>query len=435
MGASGKDDHGTDPQCPTPGQGQAPRIGFVLSSSRAAPMPSTRIAALNLFEPLRQAGFEPVVLHEPEAPCQEPRLDLDAQALRARGVRCVVFQKTFGPDAIRLAHSLRQSGIASLFLVCDVVEPEMAAATDASIVVTDFLRSLYPTALRGRIHVVHDGIERGNLRRESPRPHQGSWADPLRAVLITSSCLRRLPHIVRVPPWLKVHVVGRYDERLSSDAGLSGILRLLARGAENEGSVGERLAFALSPRIRRLPWTWQGAYEELLAADLALVPSEIDNWVAPPRFPVPTWLVKSENRLTMAMSAALPVIATPIPAYAAVIDQGRNGYLAQDRGEWLSALQRLRDPEHRRAIGEAARMAVCDRFSQARQAALFIDVLRSVLSRSVTDVADRQRAGAETRAEAGTPAPAAHPLQPPPATDTRGRSGSGAALPRPNRHR
>lgn len=356
------------------------RVGFVLLSPRADPLPSTRIAALRLFEPLRQAGFEPIVVHEPEGSCQEPRLDLDAAALRAQGIRCIVFQKTFGPQAVRLAQNLRQHGVASIFLVCDVVEAEMVAATDATIVVTDFLRSLHPASLQPRIHVVHDGIERGDLRRDSTRPTRGSAAHPLRAVLITSACLQRLPQLGCPPPWLQVHVVGRYTEKEASDSGALGALRLLARAQRGQGIAKEHLAFALSPRIRRLPWTERRAYDELLQADIGLVPSDIDNWIAPPRFPLPPWLVKSENRLTMAMSAALPVVATPIPSYAAVVDPGRNGYLAQGRQEWVAALQRLRDPEHRRELGEAARAAVCERFSQARQAALFIEVLRHVIS-------------------------------------------------------
>ncbi len=370
----------------TPGEPLV-RLGFVLASSRNRPLPSTRIAALNMFEGLRQSGFDPHVCFEPETPCETPELKLSATALRSQGIRCVVFQKCYGAHAVALARRLAELEIATIFQVCDVVDEEMCAATDATVVVSEFLRALYPTPLRHKVHVVHDGIEDGNVQRAQLRRSRGDFAHPLRGVLVTASSLTHVPELGLPPHWLRLSIVGRYRSPSTNGTfgALLGAVRLLA-GPEAAGPpLTERLAFALSGRIRRIPWTAQDVREELQRADLALVPSEVDNRLQPPRRPVPTWLVRSENRLTLAMSAALPVVATPIPAYAAVIEHGRNGFLAQGRAQWLDALRKLRDPDCRRDIGNAARASVLDRFSLERQTARFVDVVRQVISDQPSD--------------------------------------------------
>lgn len=358
--------------------GETIGLGFVLLSNRADPMPSTRIAALNLFEHLRRAGLEPVVCHEPTTPTECPALSLDPQELRRRGIQCVVFQKVHGPQALMLSRRLRDAGLATIYLVCDLVDAEMADATDATIVVTDLLRSLYPAALQPRVHVVHDGIERPDLQRTAVRPDRGSRARPLRGVLVSSARLRHLPQLGWPPDWLSVHVVGRYRQAETSGAPLGALRVLLDPPRPREGWMN-RLAFALAPGIRRVAWGPESVYDELLRADIALIPSTIDNRMEPPLFPLPPWLTKSDNRLTLAMSAALPVVATPIPAYARLVESGRNGYLAQSRAEWLDALTRLRDPDHRHELGLAARATVMAPFSIEHQARRFIDVVRSVL--------------------------------------------------------
>lgn len=344
--------------------GETIGLGFVLLSNRADPMPSTRIAALNLFEHLRRAGLEPVVCHEPTTPTECPALSLDPQELRRRGIQCVVFQKVHGPQALMLSRRLRDAGLATIYLVCDLVDAEMADATDATIVVTDLLRSLYPAALQPRVHVVHDGIERPDLQRTAVRPDRGSRARPLRGVLVSSARLRHLPQLGWPPDWLSVHVVGRYRQAETSGAPLGALRVLLDPPKPREGWMN-RLAFALAPGIRRVAWGPESVYDELLRADIALIPSTIDNRMEPPLFPLPPWLTKSDNRLTLAMSAALPVVATPIPAYARLVESGRNGYLAQSRAEWLDALTRLRDPDHRHELGLAARATVMAQIGRA----------------------------------------------------------------------
>lgn len=72
--------------------------------------------------------------------------------------------------------------------------------------------------------------------------------------------------------------------------------------------------------------------------------------------------------LIEAMSSATCCVSTPVGVAREIIEDGRNGYLAQldDPQTYVSVTKRLMDdPDRRRLIGEAARQSVLDRF-QAR---------------------------------------------------------------------
>src|SRR6185295_4410506 len=85
-----------------PALGDAPmspvKIGFVLLSSSRDPLPSTRIAVLNMIPFLRQARFEPHIVYEPETGTEQPELTGLAQRLADQGFRVVFFQKVRGPS-------------------------------------------------------------------------------------------------------------------------------------------------------------------------------------------------------------------------------------------------------------------------------------------------------------------------------------------------
>jgi glycosyltransferase involved in cell wall biosynthesis len=124
----------------------------------------------------------------------------------------------------------------------------------------------------------------------------------------------------------------------------------------------------MSQRIRRMPWHPGRVYEFMEAADVGIIPVEPS--LDAHDEPVPTWQVKSENRLTMRMSVGLPVVASPVPAYAPVIEPVRvNGYIARTRRDWLDHLDELRDPARRKQVGRRARAAVLERLLDARAGA------------------------------------------------------------------
>jgi glycosyltransferase involved in cell wall biosynthesis len=351
-------------------------VGFVLLSDSHRPLPSTRIAALNMFPFLRAAGFAPQIVFEPAGADENPDLTGLAPSLLERGLSIVVFQKVHGPSAEALAQRLAAAGVKTVYCVCDLVDLPMARACDATVVVTDFLKSLYPATLQARIHVVHDGIEHPELCKRDWGGGHGTRARPLRAVLVTSAALDRLPMIGAPPAWLEVHIVGAYPpapalwQRLRHARWtLAGRAGLRARAA--------CLRFLANRRIRRVAWHPFEMYQHMTQADIGIIP--IDTWpeAAAGQTP-PAWQLKSENRLSMKMCAGLPVIATPIPAYLPLIEQGKNGLLASWRDDWMAGLDALRDPALRASIGRRARATVLERYSMREQARLLIALLSSL---------------------------------------------------------
>lgn len=355
------------------------KIGFILPSPAANPVPSTRVAALNMFPLLEALGWAPEVVFEPASATEQPDLGrIDPDALARAGFRAVFFQKIGHGQAQELAKALSTRGIRTVFMVCDVINPPMAEATDATVVVTDFLKQLYPASLQSRITVIHDGIERPELWRKRPSEHHATPENPLHAVLVTSARLDSLPVIGAPPPWLRVTVVGRYKahaSRISQLRDWQWNLRQLPGWRAKWQSVG----FWLHPRIRCVPWHPDGVYDWLLGADAGIIPIETPRGDTSADTP-PSWMVKSENRLTLKMSAGLPVIATPIPSYEPVVTQGVDSFLARTPGEWLEYLGMLRDPATRFAVGTAARNAVAERFSMRRQAEKLDAVLSGLLA-------------------------------------------------------
>lgn len=343
------------------------RLGLVLCSPRTAPTPSTRIAVLNVLPALHEAGIQTEFLFEPPTPTETPTLDGVADRAARQGCDAVLLQKVHGEAALQLAQQLRVRGIASVWLVCDLIEPRMVEATDATAVVCDHLRSCYPQALQARMHLVHDGIEHPALFRTEASPRRGSLLHPLKACLVSSSQLRALPVLDRPPPWLQVRICGAYAKGWQRLREISWSWQRLA--AAQRGAL---LAFLLDPRIRRRPWTPEGVYDELLASDLGILPIDTETQQR-------SWRLKSANRLTLKMAIGLPVIATPIPAYEDIIESGVNGFLARSRADWLAALSQLRDPQLRQRIGRAGRESVLQAYGQALQAQRLIAVLEQAM--------------------------------------------------------
>ena len=359
---------------PDAGTMNAHKIGFVLLSNAADPLPSTRITVLNMFPYLRDAGFDPHIVFEPQSPTEVPDVSGLAQRLVGNGFRAVFFQKVHGAGVEALARELRGAGIKTVYGVCDLVNPAMVEATDATIAVTEYLRSLYPAELQQKIRVIHDGIENPLAQKQSWTGHTGSPRQRLRAVLVTSATLTDLPVLGTPPDWLDVCIVGRYPP---ASARLERLRE--ARCKLLEQPAGTRMAYAaflLNRRIRRVQWDPVGVYDELQRADIGIIPVDTSS-PSDAGSEVPSWKVPA----ALAHAAeGLLVIATPIPAYEPVLQHGSNGFFAHSRADWQRCLQALRDPALRREIGDRARLSVLPRYSMECQGAEFAGVLHELLS-------------------------------------------------------
>ena len=69
------------------------KVGLVLCSNSADPMPSTRIAVLNVLSLLIAEGFDFSVIFKPESPNETPDLAGVAQVAAQQGCALVILQK------------------------------------------------------------------------------------------------------------------------------------------------------------------------------------------------------------------------------------------------------------------------------------------------------------------------------------------------------
>lgn len=354
-------------------KGASLKLGFVLLSNRRAPQPSTRISVLNVLPALPAHGVSPEILFEPPDGCETPDVDGVADVAIANGFDAVYFQKVCGPSVWACMDRLRAGGVRTIFGVCDWVDVETAGRADMVIVPTEFLKTLYPASLQSRIAVVHDGIEHPELVKMSVSANTGVRSRPLQAAIVTSQALMRLPELNLPPRGVEVSVIGAY---MAPSARLARLKWNWWRIWALSGLIAKlkMLQFLVHPRIRTLRWDPTNVYTQLLAADIGCIPIDRSPSHAP-EAPAPQWQVKSENRLTLLMALGLPVVATPIPAYEAIVESGRNGYLVETRRDWLDAFRRLRDPAHRREVGAAARADVVDRFSRPAQVTRLVAAL------------------------------------------------------------
>jgi len=91
------------------------------------------------------------------------------------------------------------------------------------------------------------------------------------------------------------------------------------------------------------------------------------------------------------MCVGLPVVATPISSYEPLMQQGKKGYSAPTRGDWIACLDALRDPAARDRVGKQARVSVLQRYSMEKQAHPLGTMLRSLV-----DASADARAGLDT---------------------------------------
>jgi glycosyltransferase involved in cell wall biosynthesis len=353
------------------------KIGFILLSNSKKALASTRISVLNMLPYLRDAGFVTEISYEPESDTETPELSELAERMARQRIEIAYFQKVHGPSVIDAARKLSSMGIKTVYGVCDIIDNKMAKVTDVTIVVTDYLKSLYDSSLQSKIRVVHDGIERPEIFKRKYGTEHGSAKHPLRAVLVTSKKISTIPVIKNPPKYFEIAVIGYYPP---SNSILQSFKRAYWEINEkpNFGQKVSHLKSFLDRGFRKINWDIDKVHKRMVDFDIGIIPvdTQFDRLA---QQNVSAWQVKSENRLTMKMALGLPVICSPVPSYDNVIVQGENGYIAQTREAWIQYMEELRIPEKRESIGRKARESVIHRYSKEEQARKLIEVLNSLV--------------------------------------------------------
>lgn len=91
---------------------------------------------------------------------------------------------------------------------------------------------------------------------------------------------------------------------------------------------------------------------------------------------------KCGYKLIQYMACGLPVVASPVGVNAEIVEDYKNGFLADSRADWEQALFRLvSDCNLRRALGATGRRRVIEEFSVQAQAPRLISMVRNVAMR------------------------------------------------------
>ncbi len=118
--------------------------------------------------------------------------------------------------------------------------------------------------------------------------------------------------------------------------------------------------------VDRCPWSSEHEAEELASADIGISFMPDGVWSQG----------KCGLKVLQYMAAGLPVVANPVGVHREMVVHGKNGFLVQTPEEWAEAVRSLaRDPELRRAMGNAGRKAVFEGYSPGRWADLFTNVV------------------------------------------------------------
>lgn len=116
-------------------------------------------------------------------------------------------------------------------------------------------------------------------------------------------------------------------------------------------------------------WSYETEVQEMRDFDIGVMPLPETEWSKG----------KCSLKLLQYMAMGLPSISSRVGMNCEVVEEGVDGFLANDPDEWIQKLSRLiEDPSLREKMGEKAREKVERRYSLDRTAPLLASVLRKI---------------------------------------------------------
>ena len=123
--------------------------------------------------------------------------------------------------------------------------------------------------------------------------------------------------------------------------------------------------------IEVLPWSEETEVQLIQSFDVGIMPLTNSLWEKG----------KCGYKLIQYMACELPVVASPIGVNKQIIENGKNGFLAQEPDEWVGALrQLLNDESLRRFMGENGRKLVEEEYSLQVQSKKFEKIIYEVVN-------------------------------------------------------
>lgn len=123
--------------------------------------------------------------------------------------------------------------------------------------------------------------------------------------------------------------------------------------------------------VEVVAWREDTEVDEIRGFDVGIMPLPDEPWARG----------KCGFKLIQYMACGLPVVASPVGVNAEIVEDGGNGFLARDAGEWVAALARLKgDAGLGGRLGQAGRRKVAARYCLQVTGAQVVAVVRRAMS-------------------------------------------------------
>ena len=133
--------------------------------------------------------------------------------------------------------------------------------------------------------------------------------------------------------------------------------------------VGEKPFTLPGVPMNLVPWSYETEVEEMAEFDIGIMPLKEEEWARG----------KCGLKLLQYMAMGIPSVSTRFGVNSEIVEEGKDGFLAQSSEEWVEKLSRLiEDAALRQKMGEAARKKAVEKYSLEKTALLLADVLRKV---------------------------------------------------------
>ena len=121
--------------------------------------------------------------------------------------------------------------------------------------------------------------------------------------------------------------------------------------------------------IQGHPWKKDTEIEDLSEIDIGIMPLPNDKWAKG----------KCGLKGLQYMALEIPTLMSPVGVNTDIIQNGVNGFLAEEKEEWIAKLSQLIDnPDLRSSMGKAGRQTVLDTYSIEANKELYLKEFRSL---------------------------------------------------------
>ncbi len=137
--------------------------------------------------------------------------------------------------------------------------------------------------------------------------------------------------------------------------------------------IGEASYRAPSLALQGEPWSLATEIQDLQDIDIGIMPLPDNPWTRG----------KCGFKGLQYMGCGIPAVMSPVGVNREIIQDGQNGFLANNDDEWLDKLTLLiESPALRQQLGQAGRQTVLERYSVLSQRDNYLRVLREARQRS-----------------------------------------------------